>query len=1010
MKHYVSKHFSISIPFLFQFLIAMKKTIIIVVAIFLIAFFVPFISVGYTAENETLTASEFVNVPDDAKPWVYYWWLKGNVTKEQITRDLEEMQQKGIGGILLFDSRGYHDDFDSKNHVPVPLKIKYEFMSPEWREMVRHTINEAARCNIKVSINIANTGGHLRGVWDMKEDGPKELIWSVYPINRSNNNNNKIELKLPIPDEKPYYHDVAVLGVRLTLPKTGTFQKVTPINETSPVVAEMIDLSNNVKNHQLEWNVPDGNWYVLRFGYEIVGDFGSVDILNAEACTKYFHLIGSELIKDAGEHAGKTLTHFYNVSWEGSAPNWTSGFEEIFQTQNGYDIRCYLPVLAGMIVENEDVSKRFLYDYYKTVAYCFRKNCYANIGKLCHENGIIWHSENGGPWNRQQPMFREADMLSFFGENDFAQGEFWVGEANYNTRSNMRYVSMASHIYGQKEVAVEAFTHMVRHWTMYPARLKPAADINFIDGANKFIWHTFTASPPELGKPGYEYFAGTHLNTNVTWWNSVTPFMNYLGRCQYLLRKGLFTADACVYVSDKNYTAWGRGEKWNTNSELVLPQGYTYDLLDTEILVHRLTYQDGKLVLPNGMSYRFLILDPLEETLPVEALKKIVQLASEGATIILGKKRTVRTSGLKNYPSCDQEITDLANQLWGTDHEKTFKHSIGQGTVLYGISLQQFLQKQQILPDFSGSFEYHHRKLKDKDIYFIFGNGSADCFFRVANRQPKLWDAVTGKIMNPPAYSFTQDGRTKVTINLPPFGSVFVVFDGTPDENYITEIIGAENGLEVNNEQATGIQWKSGSYRLTTVSGKQTECVADLPPAIKLQKSWEVRFDPAWGKREKVIFEQLTLWNEHSDPAIRYYSGTAIYRNTFSLNDQQLGIPTRLSLGAAHHIANVKLNGKELGIIWTAPRSIDISSACRLGENVLEIEVTNCWANRLIGDAGLPPEKRLTRTNLYLIPERKTEERTYKLYQGFSAKDSLIPSGLLGPVLIEFGKTQKLFQ
>ncbi|MDR1963179.1 MAG: hypothetical protein LBQ50_05330 [Planctomycetaceae bacterium] len=986
----------------------MKKTIIFTVC-FLIVFFVSFIPAGNADANETLLPSEFVTVPDEVKPWVYYWWLKGNVTKEQITHDIEEMQKKGIGGILLFDSRGYHDDFDSKDHVPVPFKIKYEFMSQEWREMVKHTIKEAARCNIKVSINIANTGGHLRGPWDMKEKAPKELIWTSYLVDRdpSVNGSGKFELKLPIPDGKRYYQDVAVLGVRLTLQETESFHKVTPLNEKSPIVAQIIDLSDHVTNNLLKWEVPDGNWHILRFGYEVVGDLGSVDILNAEACTQYFRHIGSELIRDAGSHAGKTLSHFYNVSWEGSAPNWTPGFEKIFMSQNGYDLKPYLPVLAGMIVENQDVSNRFLYDYYKTVAYCFRKNCYATIGQLCHENGIIWHSENGGPWNRQQPMFREADMLSFFGENDFAQGEFWVNESNYNTRSNMRYVSMASHIYGQKEVAVEAFTHMVRHWTMYPARLKPAADINFIDGANMFIWHTFTASPPEIGKPGYEYFAGTHINTNVTWWNYVTPFMNYLGRCQYLLRKGSFTADACVYVSDKNHVNWGRAEKWNPGSSLVLPAGYTYDLLDTEILVHRLVYRDGKLVLPNGMSYHFLVLDPIEDALPVESLKKIVQLASEGATIVLGNKRTIRTPGLNRYPSCDQEIADLANQLWGKTGEKSFQHSIGMGTVVHGISLQQFVQDQKIVPDFSGPFEYHHRTLKDKDIYFVFGSGKADCFFRVANRKPKLWDAVTGKITDPLAYSFTEDGRTKISLNLAAFGSVFVVFDGTPDQDHVTEISYPENGLEVN-ENSTLTQWKSGSCRLRTASGKQTEWNTNLPPAIALQESWEVRFDPAWGSREKIIFDRLMLWNEHADPAIKYYSGTAIYRKTFSLNETQIGIPTRLSVGAAHHIAKVKLNGNELGIFWTSPRSIEISSACQSGENVLEIEVTNCWANRLIGDAGLPPEKRLTQTNLYLVPERKIGDRTYKQFQGFSAQDQLVPSGLLGPILIEFGQTQKI--
>ncbi|MDR2674058.1 MAG: hypothetical protein LBC18_04110 [Opitutaceae bacterium] len=978
---------------------------------------------GCAAGNETPSASEFSRVPAEARPWVYYWWLKGNVTKEQITRDIEEMRQKGIGGILLFDSRGYYDDSDSRHHLPVPLKIKHEFMSPEWREMVRHVINEAARRGLKVSINIANAGGHLRGVWDMKEDGPKELVWSAYPVSRPGGGN-KIGLELPAPEGKPYYQDIAVLGIRLTSRRTGTFQKVLPVDETSPAVMDVIDLSDSVKNRRLEWSVPEGDWQVLRFGCETIGDFGSVDILSAEACTRYFHLIGSELIKDAGEHAGKTLTHFYNVSWEGSGPNWTGGFDRIFLARNGYELKHYLPVLAGMIVENKEVSKRFLHDYYKTVAHCFQKNCYANIGRLCHENGMSWHSENGGPWGRHQPMFREADMLSFLGENDIAQGEFWVREANHDTRSNVRYVSMAAHIYGQREVAVEAFTHMNRHWTMYPGRLKPAADVNFIDGGNKFIWHTFTASPPELGKPGYEYFAGTHINTNVTWWDYAAPFMDYLGRCQYLLRQGLFAADACVYVSDKNYTAWGRGEKWNSDSPLLLPAGYACDLLDTEALVRRLACRDGKLVLPDGMSYRFLVLDPLEDTLPAEALKKIVQLASEGATIILGKKRPIRAAGLKNYPSRDQEVAGLARRLWGlqasenqssksrateTGYDKISRRPLGRGTVVSGISLQQFLHEEQIAPDFSGPFEYHHRRLGDKDVYFVSGSGNADCIFRVSGRKPRLWDPVAGKITAPLAYSFTLDGRTKVALNLAARGSVFVVFEGEPDENHVVAIAGDENGLEAG-EQSTWTQWKSGSHRLKTASGKQAEWSAALPPAIRLQKSWEVRFDPAWGKRGKVIFDQLTLWNEHPEPAIRYYSGTAIYRNTFWLDEKQTGIPTRLSIGAVHHVARVKVNGRELGIVWTAPYCMDIGPACRSGENIVEMEVANCWANRLIGDAGLPPGQRLTRTNLHLVPERKTGGRTYKLHQGFSAEDSLLPSGLLGPVLIEFGKTQELPQ
>ncbi len=952
----------------------------------------------------------FSRIPDETKPWVYYWWLKGNVSQEQITHDLEEMREKGIGGILLFDSRGYHDDFDSKDHVPVPLQIKYEFMSPQWRDMVKHTINESARLGLKVSINIANTGGQLRGPWDMKELGPKELVWAAVPVHASTRYNE--ELVTPL--EKRYFTNVALIGVRLSVPSAASEKndwdnpsnKVTAPTDKSPTVLEIVDLRDNIKNGRLVWDVPEGNWEVIRFGYTVVGDVGSVDILSAEACTDYFHKIGTVLLADAGEHAGKTLTHFYNVSWEGSLPDWTKGFETMFSERNGYDIDRFLPVLAGRTVDDLAVSQRFLSDYYKTVSHCFRKNCYTVIGNLCHEKGIRWHSENGGPWTRSRPLFREADMLSFLGENDIAQGEFWVTETDEKTRSNMRYISMAGHIYGQPEIAVEAFTHMVRHWTMYPARLKPAADENFVDGANMFIWHTFTASPPEFGKPGYEYFAGTHLNTNVTWWNDVKPFMDYLGRCQYLLRQGRFAADACVYGSDKNHVNWGRAEKWNPDSKLVLPPGYSYDLLDTEVLVNRLTVRDGKLVLPGGMEYRFLVLDPLEDALPASALAKIVKLVQDGATVVLGDKRPMRTPGLTSYPACDKEISAAVEVLWGNYGETPFKRSLGNGTIVYGKSLTEILADMKLPPDFSGPFEYHHRTLADgKDIYFVKGTGKADCIFRVTKKKPTLWNAVTGKTTTPLAYAPTEDGRMRVTLDFAEFDSTFVVFDGPLDKNYVANISGPEQSIDVDaGDGKSRTFWKSGSYSLTTVLGTKKELSVNLPAPLELQGPWEVRFDPNRGGPEKTSFEKLILWNEHPDPSIKYYSGTATYVKTFSVDEKQIDVPARLTVGAAHNIAKVKLNGKNLGILWTAPRTVDVTAALLPGENRLEIDVTNCWANRLIGDAGLPADQRLTKTNIYLVPDRKVGDRTYRAFQGFSAKDNLLVSGLLGPILVEFGQ------
>ena len=136
---------------------------------------------------------------------------------------------------------------------------------------------------------------------------------------------------------------------------------------------------------------------------------------------------------------------------------------------------------------------------------------------------------------------------------------------------------------------------------------------------------------------------------------------------------------------------------------------------------------------------------------------------------------------------------------------------------------------------------------------------------------------------------------------------------------------------------------------------------------------------------------------------MKYFSGTAAYEKTFSVTEEQVKHPIRLQLGKVHDICRVWLNGKDLGVIWTAPWQIELTDAIKEGTNELTIEVTNCWSNRLIGDAGLPPDKRTTNTNVRLVSDRSKYSR---LFQAVSATDPLMPSGLSGPVFIEIGEIQ----
>jgi hypothetical protein len=522
------------------------------------------------------------------------------------------------------------------------------------------------------------------------------------------------------------------------------------------------------------------------------------------------------------------------------------------------------------------------------------------------------------------------------------QGEFWyTGKSDRTGRQMSRPQSMTAHIYGKRIAAVEAFTHMTRHWTPYPAVLKRAGDESFCDGVNHLIWHTFTCSPREFGLPGTEYFAGTHVNPKVTWFEQAAPFLSYLGRCQHLLRQGLFVADVCVYVGDVPYLHWGRfATNWSATATMALPQGHGYDIITTEVLLERLKTKNGNLVLPDGMSYSVMVVDLDDGQVSLDALKKIDKLKEAGISVVFGSRKPQRTSGLA---ADNAAVKQLGETLWA-------------GTP----ALADILKARKLFPDFEGPYEYTHRRDKDTDIYFVAGTGKADCIFRVTGKQPELWNPVSGRVDTEVGWQATEDGRTRLTLDLPQDGSVFVVFrkQGQPRPAVLPVTVGAE----------------------VTLNGR-----------------WDVSFQTGRGAPAQVVFDQLIPWDKHFDAGIKYFSGTATYRKTFEVTADQAARRALLQLGKVGVIAQVRLNGKNLGIVWTAPWEMEMTGALKAGKNELEIEVTNVWANRLIGDAGLPPEQRITKSNMAL----EKGKRTLKAYQGFASEDQLQPSGLEGPVRID---------
>ena len=724
--------------------------------------------------------------------------------------------------------------------------------------------------------------------------------------------------------------------------------------------ADILDISDKLNAEGvLRWDVPEGEWVVLRFGTTTTGAMVStssgrwqglaIDYMDPAATQFYWNAVVVPLLEDVRPHLGTTFRYLHTDSWECGGANWTPGLRREFLNRRGYDLLPYLPVIAGKLVENRQASNRFLADFRKTLADAMADH-YELFSTLSRQHGLGIHPESGGP--HAGPF----DALQTLGRSDIPMGEFWVPSPHRPRpvdRFYMKQASSAAHIYGRQLAAAEGFTSIGPHWDDMPWKaMKPGFDHELCSGMNLLFIHTFTCSPKEMGLPGQEYFAGTHLNPNITWWDQSQAFMDYMNRCQFLLQQGQFQADVLYYGGDHIPKLIRLKE---SDPAGALP-GFDYDVTNEEALLRYASVKDGWIVYSTGMRYRILVL-PDHQVLSHAALRKVEELVRNGATV-LGKKPQ-RAVTLMGYPASDAEFVRLANAVWGTAEEAVGTHGCGKGKVMWGRTARETLIEMGVAPDFeagstTAALDYIRRTIDGREVYFVSSQQpqaeSVTCTFRVSGKQPQLWDAVTGRIR--PAKAFTRrDGRTSIPLEFEPFGSIFVVFD--------TPIPASQQGTAQSN------------YPTYT-------------PMVEISGPWTVAFDPEWGGPKGIPFESLVSWTEHPQSDIQRYSGKATYRKTIQVSaTDAAGYVLELGRVEDLGIAQVRLNGKDLGIVWTPPFRVDITDALKQGDNRLEIDVVNSWRNRLIADEQLPQEQRLTRTNVRITPQWRP-----------------LPSGLLGPVKI----------
>jgi hypothetical protein len=961
---------------------------------------------------QTPLERSFIFPPQKTQAGGYWWWFNGLMNKEGISRDLREFKLKGIGNVLLVNSAG------GLAGVPYPQGVK--FLSEEWKELYRFALQEADKYGIEVGVNLSS-GWCMGGPWIKPENAGRWFLQSKLELKGPIKFNSKLPLPggrdgydkvfnppgfkdyIDLPLEKLDYRDTSIIAIlnatdqkskisddrkevfnaKTNRLDSSNFTKAKDImaptqkvwvNKTDdkPIpVKSIINLTNKVdKNGYLNWDVPEGNWTIVRTGHRMTGsrlmiaqpeaDGLSVDWFDKRGVEIQFDNIGKVLIEEAKKVNAKSLKYFCDDSFEDGFPNWTPEIVKKFENFCGYNPEPYFAVLAGFIVESAEVSDRFLNDYRKTIADCMANGHYKRFAELCHENGLKVQNESAGP-SRSGTIC--LDGLKNLGRSDQPMGEFWLGTKHdepgglddklsygvsrleFGQNKVTKMVASASHIYGKETASAESFTSF-RHWKDAPEHLKQALDRAFCEGINRIVIHTTTASRPEDGLPGYEYGAGTHFNPNVTWWEKSGPFLEYVSRSQQLLRAGKFVADVLFYNGDMAPNIVDP-----KHIPATLGKGYDYDVCNEEVLLTRLSVQNNFIVLPDGMKYRMLVL-PDEERMPEKVLLKLEELVKAGATV-LGKMPS-KSSGLLNYPQSDKNIQDLASKLWS---DKPF-NQYGKGKVYNIETARNILLAQGIKPDFEYSGEenfidFIHRTTPNEEIYFIANRKEnftkCICTFRVSGKSPQLWNPISGEILKNIPYKVVGN-RVEVELEFDKFQSWFVVFT---------------------NEKSLSIIKKK---QIFPILSKENE----------LTGLWKLNFDTKWGGPNEIVVKDLFDWSKSDDNRIKYYSGKVLYSQKFNFKEYTAK-EIWLDLGVVKNIASVKINGTNLGVVWTAPWRVNFSGKLKAKDNLLEIEVINQWPNRLIGDAALPKEQRLTNTNIQ-----------------FKTTDKLLPSGLLGPVKLLF--------
>jgi hypothetical protein len=879
---------------------------------------VPSSAYAYRARDMGALRAGFAHPPRAVGPWVYWIIIDNVMSKEEITREVEELATAGIAGaelrFLTFNGWGgpRPEGMDAATLHRIGHR-KVEFLSDEFVDLLEHACAEAKRSGLQLAINMG-MGWPPGGPWITDRHRSRHLKWEE-----------RVVTGPAILEEKGLPADSMILVWRLRQEE----------EEKTVVPGSFQSLTGGIRDGQLRWDVPAGRWLVGFFrstpgGNCDKGDGPEADPGSREAVLFHLNHLFSRLDPKLRKYYGTTLIDVASDSWEyGRRPDryWSPAILDAFPKVAGYDLREKMHALLGYGPD----SARVLEDLEKVERRLVHDSFFVTATQFLHERGL---------GHRPQVYGRglDRDLLEVYAAADTPEIEQGVV---------LPEAPWSAHTTGRPVVSAESFTFLSQvagpvkwphggEWETSPALLRWHANRFFAEGINRIQMHAFSYSPPGVPLPGWRIYAETHLNRNVPWWPYMPGVTAWMARNQWVLQAGIPMADVLVYPVRSNPADGPYGKMGDRQP---------VSAANAVDAANEFTLPEVNSAKPAPCTFSNLCL--LEDVKTESEAGRILQWLEHGVTVICCASLPAQWSGLRSPATARMRDQFEAARSRGR---------IVDARIAGWRKALDDVRSVRWTPE-TAKLVFQHRRVKGGDIYLLVNEGEmfrGEVSFPHEGRAVEHWDADTGEIC--PAAQFREDGgRTRLTLSLDHFASTLVSFTAGPSAAHVVQADGGRFRYEPDH-RLYGCFDQAGRYEIRLNDGSSRTIETRLPSLIAVDGPWTLSVDGLHAVSPQSPcdrkLDRLVSWREL--PELKHYAGTASYITEFDLASEWLAADTGLllELGQVYEMADVWLNGCNVGVSWYPPFALDITGHARAGKNVLRIDVPNVLKNHLGQDDG----------------------------------------------------------